>query len=105
MLYEVITKAALLARTKELAEKVKSLQAEADAAETAARELVMGIGNIPEPGVPAGGPDDFAVVKHVGTPRDFAAEGVTVQDHLAIGEGLRAIDMERGAKVSSYNFV
>ncbi len=97
-------KAALLARTKELAEKVKSLQAEADAAETAARELVMGIGNIPEPGVPAGGPDDFAVVKHVGTPRDFAAEGVTVQDHLAIGEGLRAIDMERGAKVSGARF-
>jgi len=40
----------------------------------------------------------------VGAPRDFAAEGVEVRDHLAIAEGLRAIDMERGAKVSGARF-
>ena len=94
----------LLARTKELAERVKALQAEADAAEAAAREVLAGIGNIPEPGVPAGGEADFAVLREVGTPRDFAAEGIVVQDHLAIGERLRAIDMERGAKVAGARF-
>ncbi len=97
-------KTALLAKTKELAERVKALQAEADEADAAAKSLLMSIGNIPEPGVPAGGADDYAVVKTVGTPRNFAAEGVEVKDHLAIGEGLRAIDMERGAKVSGSRF-
>lgn len=94
----------LLAKTKDLAEKVKALQADADAAEATLRELLDGIGNIPEPGVPAGGEDDYAVLRHVGTPRDFAAEGVEVLDHLAIGERLRAIDTERGAKVSGARF-
>ena len=97
-------KTALLAKTKELAERVKALQAEADEADAAAKSLLMSIGNIPEPGVPAGGADDYAVVKTVGTPRNFAAEGIEVKDHLAIGEGLRAIDMERGAKVSGSRF-
>lgn len=97
-------KVALLLRTKELSERVKALQADADDADTKAHELIMTIGNIPEPGVPAGGPDDFVVLRHEGTPRDFAAEGVEVRDHLAIGEGLKAIDMERGAKVSGARF-
>lgn len=97
-------KQVLLARTKELAARVKELQAAADAAAATAVELARSLGNLPEPGVPAGGPDDFAVLRHVGTPRDFAAEGVTVKDHLELGEGLRAIDMERGAKVSGARF-
>jgi len=97
-------KAALLARTKELAAQVRDLQATADAAATQASDLARALGNIPEPGVPSGGEDDFAVLRHEGTVRDFAAEGVTVQDHLALAEGLRAIDMERGAKVSGARF-
>ncbi len=97
-------KAALLQRTKELSQDVKALQADADDAEAKALELVMTIGNITEPEVPAGGPDDFVVLRHEGTPRDFTAEGFAVQDHLAIGEGLKAIDMERGAKVSGSRF-
>lgn len=97
-------KQALLQQTKELAERVKALQAEADAAEAKSRELLTSIGNIPVAGVPAGGPDDYTVLKQVGTPRDFEAEGIEVRDHLALGEGLRAIDMERGAKVSGARF-
>lgn len=97
-------KAALLARTKELAESVKLLSAQADEAQALATDLLMSLGNIPEEGVPAGGPDDFVVVKHVGSPRDFAGEGLEVRDHLAVAEGLQAIDMERGAKVSGTRF-
>ncbi len=97
-------KAALLARTKDLAQQVKALQAAADAADAEARELLMSIGNLAEPGVPAGGADDFSVLREEGTPRDFAAEGVRVRDHLELGEGLKAIDMERGAKVSGARF-
>ena len=43
-------------------------------------------------------------LEHVGTPRDFAAEGFTVRDHVELGELLGAIDIERGAKVSGSRF-
>ena len=36
--------------------------------------------------------------------RDFAAEGIEPRDHLALAEGLDAIDMERGAKVAGARF-
>ncbi len=100
-------KPALLAHAKQVAERVKALQAEADAAQAKADELARRIGNIVEEGVPAGGEDDFVVLEHVGTPRDFAAEygaDFVVKDHLELGEGLRAIDTERGAKVSGARF-
>jgi seryl-tRNA synthetase len=97
-------KQAALAQAKALAGEVKELQAAADAAATRAVELARSLGNVPEPGVPAGGEDDFVVLRHEGQARDFAAEGIKVQDHLAIGEGLKAIDMERGAKVSGARF-
>ena len=97
-------KQALLARTKELSAKVKELNNTADAAAAQAVELAQSLGNIPEPGVPSGGEENFTVLRHEGTPRDFAAEGLEVQDHLAIAEGLKAIDMERGAKVSGARF-
>jgi len=97
-------KAALLARAKQLAEQVKALQADAEAADVAAGELARSIGNVIEDGVPAGGEDDYVVLRHEGTPRDFAAEGFTPRDHLELGEMLAAIDTERGAKVSGARF-
>jgi len=100
-------KQALLSRGKQLAEQVKALQADADAAEALATELSRRISNVVEKGVPAGGEDDYVVLKHVGEGRDFAAEygpDFVVQDHLSLGEGLQAIDTVRGAKVSGARF-
>jgi seryl-tRNA synthetase len=97
-------KQALLSRTKELSLRVKELQATADAASARAVELARSLGNIPEPGVPAGGEKDFVVVREVGQIRDFAAEGLEIRDHLDIAEALGAVDMERGAKVSGARF-
>ena len=96
-------KAELLTRTKHLAEQVKARQAEASDAEKQLDELLYGIANVVE-GAPPGGEDDYVVVKEVGTPRDFAAEGFAPRDHLELGEGLAAIDMARGAKVSGSRF-
>ena len=59
------------------------------------------IGNVIEPGVPVGGEDDYVVLETVGEPRDFDFEP---RDHLALGEVLDAIDMERGAKVAGSRF-
>ncbi|WP_299443842.1 serine--tRNA ligase [uncultured Phycicoccus sp.] len=97
-------KQALLARTKQLATEVKSLQAEADTAQAELDALMRTIGNVVEPEVPAGGEDDYVVLEHVGTPRDFGAEGFEPKDHLALAEALDAVDMERGAKVSGARF-
>ncbi|KHL02779.1 serine--tRNA ligase [Sinomonas humi] len=97
-------KQALLAEVKELAAKVKSSSADADAAQAEQDELLRVFPNLVIDGVPAGGEDDYEVVKTVGTPRDFAAEGFEPRDHLEIGELLGAIDMERGAKVSGARF-
>lgn len=97
-------KAALVAAAKGMAEQVRSLQAEAAAAEAEVDRLLGSVPNLVADGVPPGGEDDFVVLEEVGTPRDFTAEGVEPRDHLALGELLGAIDMGRGAKVSGARF-
>ena len=94
------------ARTQagELSEQVKSLEADAAQASAELDTLLRRAGNVIIDGVPAGGEDDYAVLETVGRARDFAAEGFEPLDHLALGERLGAIDMERGAKVSGARF-
>lgn len=95
---------ALVAAAKTLTERVKTAESEASAAGRELERLLLSIPNIIIEGIPAGGEEDYAVLKTVGTPRDFDAEGIRVRDHLELGEGLRAIDTERGAKVSGSRF-
>ena len=97
-------KPALLARAKELADAVKAADAQRGEATARADELVLAISNLVHPDSPRGGEEDFVVLEHRGTIRDFAAEGVEVRDHLELGEALGAIDVERGAKVSGSRF-
>ena len=93
-------KAALLANSKELADKVKAADAKRAEIEAQANALAMMISNILDPEAPIGGEEDFVVIEHVGTPRDFAAAGFEPKDHVELGKLLGAIDTERGAKVS-----
>jgi seryl-tRNA synthetase len=93
-------RAALLARTKELSSQVKAAQAEVDAAEAALRAAQLALPNIVEDGAPAGGEDDYVVLREVGDRPAIDAP----RDHLELGEALGAIDMERGAKVSGSRF-
>jgi seryl-tRNA synthetase len=93
-------KAALLANAKELADKVKAADAKRAEIEAQADALAMVISNILDPDAPIGGEEDFVVIEHVGTPRDFAAAGFEPKDHVELGKLLGAIDTERGAKVS-----
>ncbi|KGN37147.1 serine--tRNA ligase [Knoellia subterranea] len=97
-------KQALLARTKEIAAQVKANQAAADEAAAELATLQRSIGNVIDEATPAGGEDDYVVLEEVGTPRDFAAEGFEPKDHLTLAEGLGALDMARGAKVSGSRF-
>ena len=93
-------KAALLANAKKLADKVKAADAKRAEIEAQADALAMVISNILDPEAPIGGEEDFVVIEHVGTPRDFAGAGFEPKDHVELGKLLGAIDTERGAKVS-----
>ena len=97
-------KPALLARTRELYQQVKDAASDAETAKVTFDELMLQLPNLVIDGVPTGGEDDLYVIESHGTPRDFAAEGFEPKDHLEIAEGLQAIDMERGAKVSGARF-
>jgi seryl-tRNA synthetase len=90
----------LLARTKELSQQVKDAEVAVSAAESALRDAQLAVPNLVEEGAPAGGEDDYVVLREVGEKPSIASP----RDHLEIGEALRAIDMERGAKVSGSRF-
>ncbi len=94
-------KEALLVRTKDLSAEVKRAEAGSATALAEFTALMGRLSNVAEPGVPAGGEDDYVVLEQVGEPRelDFAP-----LDHLELGQRLGAIDSERGAKVSGARF-
>ncbi|HEU4755884.1 MAG TPA: serine--tRNA ligase [Agromyces sp.] len=94
-------KPGLVAQAQELAAKVKQANADATAAESAFIEAVQRLGNVVIEGVPAGGEENFDVLREVG---EIPAFGFEPRDHLEIGELLDAIDMPRGAKVSGARF-
>ncbi|MGA7147057.1 MAG: serine--tRNA ligase [Microbacterium sp.] len=94
-------KAALVAEAKDLSERVKQAQQAAGVAEAASDDALAKIENIVIDGVPAGGEDDFVTLRTHG---DVPAFGFEPRDHLALGEMLGAIDMERGTKVSGSRF-
>ncbi len=94
----------LMSGTAELADRVKAAEAERSGAEADAAALLGQLSNLIDTDAPVGGEDDFTVVEEVGVRRDFAAEGITIRDHVDIGEALGAIDIERGAKVSGSRF-
>jgi seryl-tRNA synthetase len=91
----------LLDRAKELAQHVKEADAEAQRLDDELRALLATVPNIVQDGAPAGGEDDYVVLETVGSPPAFDFEP---KDHLELGEGLGAIDIERGAKVSGSRF-
>ncbi|HEU5271497.1 MAG TPA: serine--tRNA ligase, partial [Jatrophihabitans sp.] len=91
---------AVLARAKELSAEVKQAEAEQAEAERALRSAQLAVPNIASPQAPPGGEDDFVVLDTVGRPPAVQQP----RDHLDIGTALRAIDTERGAKVSGARF-
>ena len=94
-------KQALVAQAQQLAADVKAAQQAANDAGEQFERIVGSLGNIPVDGVPAGGEDDWALIKTVGEPASFDFEP---RDHADLGELLGAIDIERGVKVSGSRF-
>ena len=93
-------KNSLLESAKQLAAQVKAADSKRAVAEEIADKLALSIANLIDPAAPVGGEADFKVIETVGKIRDFKAEGFEPKDHLELGKILKAIDTERGAKVS-----
>ena len=93
-------KAALLENAKALANQVKAADAKRGEAEAKTSSLLLQIANLIDLKAPVGGEEDFVVIEEIGTPRDFKAAGFEPKDHVELGKILKAIDTERGAKVS-----
>lgn len=94
-------KAELVAQAQRLAQAVKDANHAANEADAAFQAVVQRIGNVVLDGVPAGGEDDYVVLREVG---EIPAFDFEPRDHLELGELLDAIDMARGAKVSGARF-
>ena len=92
---------AVLQRAKALAAEVKDAEAGQTAADEALRLAHLAIPNVVHASTPPGGEADFVVLQQTG---EVPVYDFQVRDHLAVGEILKAIDTERGAKVSGSRF-
>jgi seryl-tRNA synthetase len=90
---------ALIAAATELSAQVKVAEAAETEAEAALRAAHLAVPNVIED-APPGGEADFITLEHVGTPPTVA----NPKEHTEIGDDLKAIDTERGAKVSGARF-
>ena len=95
---------ALMAKATDLAARVKIADENASNLNEKVYAIAGALSNIVDPRSPVGGEEKFELIELVGTPRDFAAEGFEPKTHLEIGEALKAIDVDRGAKVSGSRF-
>jgi seryl-tRNA synthetase len=94
----------LMSAAAVLADRVKASDAVASQLASDLEALWLQVSNTVDTRAPIGAEEDFVVLDHVGTPRDFDAEGFTARDHLDLGALLGAIDVERAAKVSGSRF-
>ena len=91
---------ALLDQAKKLAEEVRAAEADQSGADATLREAHLALPNLVE-GSPPGGEENFVTLETVG---EIPAYDFAVRDHAEVAERLRAIDIERGAKVSGARF-
>ena len=88
----------------ELSDNIASLTTKQEEVKNLADKAMSGISNLVHKDAPIGEEKDFKIIETIGKPRDFSAEGIKIKDHVEIGEGLKLIDLERGAKVSGSRF-
>lgn len=91
----------LIASGRQLGDEIQRLENELAAAESALRDILLGIPNVTLPDVPEGGEEANTVIRTWGTPRP--ADGV--RPHWEIGEERGLIDLMRGAKISGSGFI
>ncbi|MBA3691035.1 MAG: serine--tRNA ligase [Actinobacteria bacterium] len=94
---------ALIAEVAAASAELTTLEPELEAAEAALSELLARTPNIPDSTAPDGfTEEDAQEIKRVGEPRSFDFEP---RDHVALGELLGVLDIDRGARTSGARFV
>ena len=88
----------------ELSDNIASFTSKQEEVKKLAEKAMSGISNLVHKDAPIGEEKDFKVIETIGKPRDFKAEGIKIKDHVELGEELKLIDLERGAKVSGSRF-
>ena len=88
----------------ELSDSIALLNTKQEEVKKLADKAMSGISNLVHKDAPVGEEKDFKIVETIGKPRDFNAEGIKIKDHVELGEELKLIDLERGAKVSGSRF-
>ena len=90
------------AEVADLKSKQSELEKARDQVDSAMRDLLSGLPNIPDADIPVG-PDESANVeiRRWGTPREFDFE---VKDHVDLGEALGILDLERASKIAGARF-
>jgi len=91
-----------IAATRELAGRIKSLDAQRQALEQEIRVLELRFPNIPHESVPSGGEGDAVFVRDWG--EVVEDPGFELKPHWEIGEELGLLDLPRGAKVAGSGF-
>ncbi len=87
---------------KEIPERIKAAEAEADAAKAEADALMLELPNILHESVPKGATEEEnEILKIVGKPKQLP---FTPRDHIELGDMCDLIDIERAAKVSGARF-
>ncbi len=91
----------LMKEMRELGDRMKSSEARLAELESAVRELLLNIPNLPEPAVPPGGEEDNKLIRTWGTEPKF---DFTPKPHWELGEALGILDLPRGVKVAGSGF-
>ncbi len=95
---------ALTKKGTELSDNIAAKTSKQEEVKKLTDKAMSGISNLVHKDAPAGEEKDFIVIETIGKPRDFNAEGIKIKDHVELGEELKLIDLERGAKVSGSRF-
>jgi len=92
----------LMEKMKEVAARIKEMEAGLPELERQMEEFLLNIPNVPDPSVPEGAEEeDNATVRTWGTPASFP---FPVRDHVDIGADLEILDFERAAKIAGARF-
>jgi seryl-tRNA synthetase len=91
-----------MAKMRDVADRVKVLDAELKALDARVDDLLAQVPNLPHPSVPPGTTDaDNVEVRRWGTPRKF---DFTPKPHEEVGEALGLLDSERAVKLAKSRF-
>ena len=91
----------LFARMKEMGEKAKANDEKIKAVETELTSIMLGLPNLPDRDLKAGGKENNEPLRYIGEPRTFDFEP---KNHVDLCTNIGLIDYERGTKLSGSGF-